>query len=64
MKFIPVLLAPLFVLSLVSCSTVEGMGKDLQSLGKTIEKTAGPAKPTEAKPTEQPSSGAVVTPIQ
>jgi predicted small secreted protein len=64
MKFIQVFLAALFIFSIVSCSTMEGMGKDLQSLGKTIEKTAGPAKPTEAKPAEQPSSGAVVTPIQ
>jgi len=49
--------------ALISCSTVEGMGRDLQSLGKSIEKTAGPSKPEESKPIEQPS-GAVVTPIK
>jgi predicted small secreted protein len=49
---------------LISCSTVEGMGRDLQSLGKSIEKTAGPSvKVEESKPIEQPS-GAVVTPIK
>jgi predicted small secreted protein len=49
---------------LISCSTVEGMGRDLQSLGKSIEKTATPvSKPEESKPIEQPS-GAVVTPIK
>ncbi len=49
---------------LIACSTLEGMGRDLQSLGKSIEKTAGPSvKLEESKPIEQPS-GAVVTPIK
>jgi predicted small secreted protein len=49
---------------LMACSTVEGMGRDLQSLGKSIEKTAAPSvKLEESKPIEQPS-GAVVTPIK
>jgi hypothetical protein len=40
------------------------MGRDLQTLGKSIEKTATPSsKPEESKPIEQPS-GAVVTPIK
>jgi predicted small secreted protein len=51
-------------LSLVSCGTFEGMGKDLQSLGKTIEKSAAPStKIEEVKPVQEPS-GAVVTPIK
>jgi predicted small secreted protein len=49
--------------AIISCSTIEGMGRDLQSLGKSIEKVAGPSKPEESKPIEQPS-GAVVTPIK
>ncbi len=63
MKLIQV--AILLVVShfLVACSTVEGMGRDLQTLGKSIEKTAGPTKIEELKPIEQPS-GAVVTPIK
>jgi predicted small secreted protein len=64
MKIIQVLVFSLLSFSLVSCSTFEGMGRDLQSLGKTIEKTAAPStKIEESKPIEQPS-GAVVTPIK
>jgi len=64
MKIIQVLVFSLLIFSLVSCSTFEGMGRDLQSLGKTIEKTAAPStKIEESKPIEQPS-GAVVTPIK
>jgi predicted small secreted protein len=48
---------------LIACSTMEGMGKDIQSLGKTIEKTAGHSGATDNKPVQQPS-GAVVTPVQ
>jgi predicted small secreted protein len=64
MKIIQVLVFSLLSFSLVSCSTFEGMGRDLQSLGKTIEKTAAPStKIEESKPIEQPS-GAVVSPIK
>lgn len=64
MKIIQVLVFSLLSFSLVSCSTFEGMGRDLQSLGKSIEKTAAPStKIEESKPIEQPT-GAVVTPIK
>jgi predicted small secreted protein len=64
MKIIQVLVFSLLSFSVVSCSTFEGMGRDLQSLGKTIEKTAAPStKIEESKPIEQPS-GAVVSPIK
>jgi predicted small secreted protein len=64
MKTIQLLAFSLLSFSLTSCSTVEGMGRDLQSLGKSIEKTAAPStKIEESKPIEQPS-GAVVTPIK
>ena len=64
MKTIQVLAFTLLCFSLASCATFEGMGRDLQSLGKTIEKTAAPStKIEESKPIEQPS-GAVVTPIK
>ena len=63
MKFIQLLIGLSFVFTLASCSTVEGMGKDLQTLGKAIEKTAEPVKVDDKKPVEQ-SSGAIVTPIK
>jgi len=63
MKMIQYALLLVISQSLVACSTVEGMGKDLQSLGKSIEKNAGPTKTEAPKPVEQPS-GAVVTPIK
>jgi predicted small secreted protein len=64
MKRIQILISLPFIFSLASCATVEGMGKDLQTLGKSIERTAEPSKPVEEKkPVEQPS-GAIVTPIK
>jgi predicted small secreted protein len=50
-------------LNISACSTMEGMGKDIQKLGKSIETNAAPSKTDEAKPIEQPS-GAVVTPVK
>jgi hypothetical protein len=41
---------------------MEGMGKDIQSLGKSLESASSPKAETP-KPLEQPS-GAVVTPIK
>ena len=64
MKFIQCIFFLVLSHVLISCSTVEGMGRDLQTLGKSIEKKATPSsKPEESKPIEQPS-GAVVTPIK
>jgi predicted small secreted protein len=64
MKFIQLIITLSFVFTLESCSTVEGMGRDLQTLGKVIEKSAEPAiKVDDKKPVEQPS-GAIVTPIK
>ena len=66
MKLIQTLIASSCIFSIISCSTVEGMGKDLQSLGKAIEKTAEPSttvKPVDKKPVEQPT-GEIVTPIK
>jgi predicted small secreted protein len=51
------------VYSLLACSTMEGMGKDIQVLGKSIEHTAAPSTKVDPKPVPQPS-GAVVTPVQ
>lgn len=56
------------VQGLLACSTVEGVGKDLQNLGKSIEKTAGPSTPVKPSPSNSPQpveqpAGAVVTPI-
>jgi predicted small secreted protein len=54
----------LFVLaSLSACSTMEGLGKDIQSLGSSIQ---GSAKKPDANAEAQkaPPSGAVVTPIK
>lgn len=56
----------LMALSFSACSTVEGMGKDMQQLGKSIESAAkkndsGSQAPTQAPAT--PKSDAVVTPI-
>ena len=59
------------LVSITSCSTVEGVGKDLQGLGRVIEnssssasgkKTTSPVAPSEN--TQPVSSGAVVTPIR
>jgi predicted small secreted protein len=64
MKLIQLLALSFISFSLVSCGTFEGMGRDLQSLGKSLEKTAGQStQKEESKPIEQPS-GAVVTPIK
>ena len=52
------------MMTVSACSTMEGMGKDLQSLGKTMETSAKPStKIDPMQPVEQPS-GAVVTPIK
>jgi predicted small secreted protein len=60
-----------FLFSCTSCSTVEGIGKDVQGLGRVIEKssssvtgkkTTSPAAPSESN--QPASSGAVVTPIR
>jgi predicted small secreted protein len=64
MKIMTIIFAGLLVMSVSACSTMEGMGKDLQSLGKSIESSATPSTKVETlKPIEQPS-GAVVTPIK
>lgn len=63
MKFIQLFISLSTVFTLGSCSTVEGMGKDLQTLGKAIEKNNEPVKVDDKKPVEQPS-GAIVTPIK
>lgn len=49
--------------SLSACSTMEGLGKDIQSLGSSIQ---GSAKKTDGNADAQkaPPSGAVVTPIK
>jgi predicted small secreted protein len=59
------------VFSFASCSTVEGLGKDVQGLGRVFEKPSSSAtdkkSTTPVSPSEnnQPaSSGAVVTPIR
>ena len=62
-----------FFLALMStaCSTVEGVGRDLQGLGKVIEKTAAkdsgtkltPMTNTGNAPSVEPS-GVVITPIK
>ncbi|WP_084283223.1 hypothetical protein [Polynucleobacter kasalickyi] len=58
-------------LSFTSCSTIEGIGKDVQGLGRVIEKTSssvsGKSSTTPLTPLEnnQPAtSGAVVTPVR
>ena len=38
MKFIQLFISLSIVITLASCSTVEGMGKDLQTLGKAMKK--------------------------
>jgi predicted small secreted protein len=64
MKLITILFAGLLMMTVSACSTMEGMGKDLQSLGKTMETSAKPStKIDPMQPVEQPS-GAVVTPIK
>ncbi len=40
MKFIPVMLVLAVSVLLAACNTVEGVGKDIQSGGKAIEKAA------------------------
>ena len=58
------------VFFLSSCSTVEGIGKDLQGLGRVIEKssTVGSDSKSSVSPApkdEQPAStGAIVTPVR
>lgn len=45
------------------CSTIEGMGKDLQSLGRAMEKKDTPAEQSNSSNT-QPAESAVTTPIK
>jgi len=59
------------VFSLVSCSTVEGLGKDVQGLGRVLEKSSSSASekksttPVTPSESNQPaSSGVVVTPVR
>jgi predicted small secreted protein len=40
MKFIPVVVVLSVSMLLAACNTVEGVGKDIQSGGKAIEKAA------------------------
>ena len=40
MKFIPVVVVLAVSMLLAACNTVEGVGKDIQSGGKAIEKAA------------------------
>jgi len=68
---LPKILGLLFTFAFTSCSTVEGIGKDVQGLGRVIEKTSssstGKKTTTPVTPSEnnQPAtSGAVVTPVR
>jgi hypothetical protein len=64
MKIITIIFAGLLILAVSACSTMEGMGKDLQSLGKTMESSAKPSTKIDSmQPVEQPT-GTVVTPIK
>lgn len=58
-----ILLGAIFAIALISgCSTLEGVGKDMQSLGQGIGNSNSGSKQA---PIEQPNSnGAVVTPIK
>ncbi len=40
MRFLILALGLVFMLSLVSCNTMEGLGKDMQKVGEKIEKKA------------------------
>ncbi|BET25950.1 putative small secreted protein [Limnobacter thiooxidans] len=40
MKFVSVFLLAFSALSLSACNTIEGVGKDIQSGGQAIERTA------------------------
>jgi predicted small secreted protein len=40
MKFIQVTLAALFVLAITGCNTIEGVGKDIQKAGESLENSA------------------------
>jgi predicted small secreted protein len=46
-----------------ACSTIEGMGKDLQSLGTSIQSSSKKTD-TATEGQKAPPSGAVVTPIK
>lgn len=58
-----IILGSIFAIALISgCSTLEGVGKDMQNLGQGIGNSNSGNKQT---PVEQPNSnGAVVTPIK
>ena len=44
-KFVALAAAAVAVATLAGCNTVEGVGKDVKSTGKAIERTADDAKP-------------------
>lgn len=45
-KFVALAAAFFAVATLAGCNTVEGVGKDVKSTGKAIERTADDAKPS------------------
>lgn len=65
------LLGFILVSALSSCSTVEGVGKDVQGLGRIIQKSSSAASGNKSTTPATPSgdnqpaaSGAVVTPVR
>lgn len=65
-KFIRFTLGALLAAALTGvcgCSTIEGMGKDLQSLGRAMEKKDGAPEQANSS-TAQPTESAVTTPIK
>ena len=67
----------LYLGAIVSCSTVEGLGRDMQAGGSSIQKSSQAASSSPAKPSTSPeqsvapvsapdsgAAGALVTPIK
>ena len=67
----------LYLGAIVSCSTVEGLGRDMQAVGSSIQKSSQAASSSPAKPSTSPeqsvapvsapdsgAAGALVTPIK
>ena len=67
----------LYLGAIVSCSTVEGLGRDMQAVGSSIQKSSQTASSSPAKPSTSPeqsvapvsapdsgAAGALVTPIK
>jgi len=67
----------LYLGAIVSCSTVEGLGRDMQAVGSSIQKSSQAASSNTAKPSTSPAqpvvpvptpdsgaAGALVTPIK